>query len=211
MAETVLGVLVSGRGSNLQAILDSINNGELNATIGIVVSDNPDAQALCRLSGTGIPAVCIERKVYSCRESFETQLADMLDQHGVTLVVLAGFMRLLGTVFLRRFAGRVMNVHPSLLPAFPGLEAQKQAICYGVKVSGCTVHFVDEGMDSGPVILQQAVPVFEWDTEQSLSERILSQEHMLYPKAISLYAQGRLKITGRKVTIVGAGGKNDES
>lgn len=210
MADTVLGVLVSGRGSNLQAILDAIHSGELRVSIGVVVSDNPQAQALCRLTGTGIPAACVERSRFAGREEFETALADNLERHGVNLVVLAGFMRLLGPTFLRRFPGRVMNVHPSLLPAFPGLAAQEQAIRYGVKVSGCTVHFVDEGMDSGPVILQQAVPVLAGDTAQTLAERILVQEHLLYPRAISLYAEGCLKINGRHVMIADAGGEQNE-
>ena len=204
MAETVLGVLVSGRGSNLQAILDAISSGRLNARVGVVISDNPDAQAFTRLTGTGIPAVRIQRKTFSCRDEFEASLADELEQHGVNLVILAGFMRILGSVLLRRFPSRVMNVHPSLLPAFPGLEAQAQAIRYGVKLSGCTVHFVDDGIDSGPVILQQAVEVLPSDTADTLSERILQQEHLLYPMAISLYIQGRLQVCGRQVTVVDA-------
>jgi phosphoribosylglycinamide formyltransferase-1 len=202
VANTVLGVFVSGRGSNLQAILNAIHAGTLNASIGLVISDNPQAQAFSRLEGTGIASLCVERQSFSSREAFETALADALESCKVDLVVLAGFMRLLGPVFLRRFAGRVMNVHPSLLPAFPGLDPQGQAIRYGVKLSGCTVHFVDEGMDSGPVILQQAVPVLTDDTADTLAQRILEQEHVLYPLAISLYSQGRLQICGRQVTII---------
>jgi phosphoribosylglycinamide formyltransferase-1 len=204
VAETVLGVLVSGRGSNLQAILDAIGSGRLNAQIGVVISDNPDAQAFDRLTGTGIPAVSIQRKTYSHRNEFESSLADTLEQYGVNLVILAGFMRILSSVFLRRFPNRVMNVHPSLLPAFPGLDAQAQAIRYGVKLSGCTVHFVDDGIDSGPIILQQAVEVLASDTADTLSARILQQEHLLYPMAISLYSQGRLQVRGRQVTVVDA-------
>jgi phosphoribosylglycinamide formyltransferase-1 len=205
VAKTVLGVLVSGRGSNLQAILDAIHAGTLNVSVGVVISDNPQAQALSRLDGTGIPSLCVERGRFSSREDFETALANALERHEVNLVVLAGFMRLLGPVFLRHFTGRVMNVHPSLLPAFPGLDPQGQAIRYGVKLSGCTVHFVDEGMDSGPVILQQAVPVLSNDTSDTLAHRILEQEHLLYPLAISLYSQDRLRIRGRQVEIIEAG------
>lgn len=202
MAETVLGVLVSGRGSNLQAILDEIKNGRLNARVGIVVSDNPDAAALSRLAGSDIPAICISRKQFLTRDEFEMRLASELESKGVELVVLAGFMRLLGPLFIRRFPGRIMNIHPSLLPAFPGLDAQGQAIRYGVKISGCTVHIVDEGMDSGPIILQAAVLVHVDDTPDLLSERILAQEHVLYPQAIALFAQGRIEIRGRKVRIL---------
>jgi phosphoribosylglycinamide formyltransferase-1 len=205
VANTVLGVLVSGRGSNLQAILDAIHAGTLNASVGVVISDNPQAQALSRLDGTGIPSLCVERGRFSSREDFETALADALERYEVNLVVLAGFMRLLGPSFLRHFTGRVMNVHPSLLPAFPGLDPQGQAVRYGVKLSGCTVHFVDEGMDSGPVILQQAVPVLSNDTSDTLAHRILEQEHLLYPLAISLYSQDRLRIRGRQVEIIEAG------
>lgn len=202
MADTVLGVLVSGRGSNLQAILDAIAAGSLQATVGLVISDNPQAQAITRLQGTGIACLCIERNRFSSKEAFEQALANALEQYRVNLVVLAGFMRLLGATFLRRFPGCVMNIHPSLLPAFPGLDPQGQALRYGVKLSGCTVHFVDAGMDSGPVILQQAVPVLADDTTESLAARILKEEHRLYPLAISLYSQGRLRLRGRQVVII---------
>lgn len=211
MADTVLGVLVSGRGSNLQAILDAIAAGSLPAKVGLVVSDNPDAAALTRLAGSGIDCLCLERGRFTGKDAFETALADALERHGVELVVLAGFMRLLGPTFLRRFNGRVMNIHPSLLPAFPGLDPQGQAIRYGVRLSGCTVHFVDAGMDSGPVILQQAVPVLADDTVETLAARILEQEHRLYPQAIGLYCQRRLQLCGRRVVIKEAGRRTDES
>ncbi len=204
VTNTVLGVFVSGRGSNLQAILDAIQAGTLKVPVGLVISDNPKAQAISRLKDTGIPCLCIERGSFPSRDAFEQALVDALEKHQVNLVALAGFMRLLGPAFLRRFTGRVMNIHPSLLPSFPGLDPQGQAIRYGVKLSGCTVHFVDEGMDTGPIILQQSVPVLPEDTVDSLAQRILEQEHRLYPLAISLYSQGRLRICGRQVHILEA-------
>jgi phosphoribosylglycinamide formyltransferase-1 len=197
----VLGVLVSGRGSNLQAIFDAIQAGRLKAKIGVVISDNPEALALKRMAGFGIATTVIERSRFANRENFEMAVAEELNVHHVELVVLAGFMRILSPQFVSLFRGRIMNIHPALLPAFAGLDAQAQAIDYGVKVSGCTVHFVDEGMDTGPIILQEAVPVKDDDTAQTLAERILHVEHVLYPRAISLYCEGRLRIEGRKVVI----------
>ena len=205
MHRKVLGVLVSGRGSNLQAILDAINAGRLDAKIGVVVSDNPDANALRRIQGMDIPTAVVERRSFKTKAEFEAALIAQLDLHHVELVLLAGFMRILSPNFLNRFPGRVMNIHPALLPSFPGLDAQAQALAYGAKVSGCTVHFVDEGVDSGPVILQQAVQVLSDDTEDTLAKRILEQEHRLYPEAIKLWAQGRLAVSGRRVTITGEG------
>lgn len=201
MDRTVLGVLVSGRGSNLQAILDAILAGRLRAKIGVVISDNPQAQALKRVAGMDIATAVIERKRFAAKSDFEKAVAAELSLHHVELVVLAGYMRILGSDFISRFPGRIMNIHPALLPAFPGLDAQAQAIDYGVRVSGCTVHFVDEGVDSGPIILQEAVPVEAGDDAHTLAERILHVEHRLYPRAIGLYAEGRLKIVGRKVVI----------
>lgn len=201
MNRTVLGVLVSGRGSNLQAILDAILAERLKAKIGIVISDNPDALALKRVAGFDIATSVIERRNFADKRAFEQAIADELSLHHVELVLLAGFMRILSSGFIGRFSGRVMNIHPALLPAFPGLEAQAQAVRYGVKVSGCTVHFVDEGVDTGPIILQEAVPVLDGDDEHSLAERILHVEHKLYPRAIGLYCEGRLRIEGRQVII----------
>lgn len=203
MDKTVLGVIASGRGSNLQAILDAIKAGDIKATIGVVISDKPDAKALLRASENGIPAVAVDRKLYSSKADFEAALAVELNRHKVELVVLAGFMRILGSSFINTFSGRIMNIHPALLPSFPGLHAQQQAIDYGVKFSGCTVHFVDEGTDTGPIILQEAVEVLPNDTEDTLSDRILAVEHKLYPRAVALYCDGRLHIEGRKVTIIG--------
>lgn len=201
MNKTVLGVLVSGRGSNLQAIIKAIASGELNARIGVVISDKPEAKALEHAEKCAIPALCMERKNYPSRDDFETAIAGQLAACGVELVVLAGFMRILGSRFIQRFVGRIMNIHPALLPSFPGLDAQKQAVEYGVRISGCTVHFVDEGMDSGPIILQEAVPVMSEDTADTLAAKILAVEHKLYPHAIKLYCQGRLRMQGRRVLI----------
>lgn len=201
-AKKALGVLVSGRGSNLQAILDAIYADRLPlAKVAVVISDNPEAKALQRVAGMGIPTVVIERKNFADRAAFETALADELARHQVDLVVLAGFMRILSACFIHRFPGAIVNIHPSLLPAFPGLDAQGQALRYGVKVAGCTVHFVDEGMDSGPIIMQEAVPVEPQDTEHTLADRILHVEHRLYPRAIALFCEGRLQVDGRQVHI----------
>lgn len=195
-----LGVLASGRGSNLQALIDAIEAGSLAARLSIVISDNPHAQALERARRHGAQAVVIALE--GERAAFEDRLVAALSAAGVDLVVLAGFMRLLGKRFLSRLPCPVMNIHPSLLPAFRGLRAQQQALDYGVKVAGCTVHFVDEGMDTGPIILQKAVPVKENDTEADLAARILAEEHQLLPAAVRLFAEGRLRLEGRKVRIL---------
>ena len=181
-----LGVLVSGRGSNLQAIIDAISAGTLNAEVAVVVSDKPDALALLRIEGIVpiVPGVVIERVSCPTGEAFDNAIADVLEEHGVELVVLAGFMRVLGPDFVRRFRGRIVNIHPSLLPSFPGLHAQRQALLHGVKISGCTVHLVDETLDGGPILAQTAVPVLPGDTEDSLSERILREEHGLLVRTI---------------------------
>lgn len=201
MNKTVIGVLASGRGSNLQAIVDAIESGRLDAKIGAVISDNPQANVLTRMADTDIPTLCIDRRQFSSRQEFEAALAEELNIRHVELVVLAGFMRILTPYFIDRFGGKIMNIHPALLPAFPGENAQQQALEYGAKVSGCTVHFIDEGMDTGPVILQEAVPVLEADTVDTLSERILHTEHILYPRALALYCEGRLRVEGRRVRI----------
>jgi phosphoribosylglycinamide formyltransferase-1 len=198
----VLGVLVSGRGSNLQAILDAINADRLVAKIGVVISDNPEANALRRVAGMDIPTAVVERKNFASKQEFEAAIIAQLDLHHVELVILAGFMRILSPQFLNRFPARVMNIHPALLPSFPGLDAQAQALRYGVKIAGATVHFVDEGMDSGPIILQEAVPVEDYDTVATLSERILHLEHRLYVRAIRLYCEDRILIEGRAVKIL---------
>lgn len=201
-----LGILISGRGSNMAALLDEISSGRLkNVEPSVVISNKPDAHGLAiakdqfRVPTEVIPAEGLKGW------SYDEKVVEMLKQYGVTpesgLVCLAGFMRIISPEFVKVFSGRIMNIHPALLPAFPGLHAQRQAIEYGAKVSGCTVHFVDEGMDSGPVILQVPVPVQEGDSEEDLSARILEQEHLLYPRAVGLFAEGRLEIIGRKVRI----------
>lgn len=204
MSKQVLGVLCSGRGTDLQSIIDAIGRGEVAATIAVVLTDKPDAYALTRAKAAGIKAVCIDRKQFDGRQPFEEALIAALDEAGVTLVVLAGFMRILTPYFVRHYAGRIMNIHPALLPSFPGAHAHRDVLAYGVKVSGCTVHFVDEGTDSGPIILQAAVPVLDDDTEETLGARVLEQEHIIYPKAIQLYCEGRLKVEGRHVRILSA-------
>ena len=201
-AKQKLGVLCSGRGTDLQSIIDAIGRGEVDAEIAVVLTDKPDAFALERAKKAGIKAVCVNRKQYDGREPFERALIDELEEAGVTLVVLAGFMRILTPVFVHHFAGRIMNIHPALLPSFPGAHAHRDVLAYGVKVSGCTVHFVDEGTDSGPIILQAAVPVLDGDTEETLGARVLEQEHIIYPQAIQLYCEGRLQVDGRHVRIL---------
>ena len=201
MSEAILGILASGRGSNLQSIIEAIAQGKINASVGVVITDKPEAKALERAREAGIPAVCVDRKSCETKEIFEEKLVQALKEHGVTLVILAGFMRILSPVFVRAFKDRIMNIHPSLLPAFGGAHAHRDVLAYGVRVSGCTIHFVDEGMDSGPIILQAVVPVLPDDTEDTLAARVLEQEHQLYPEAIALYTGGRLSIRGRHVEI----------
>ena len=199
---TKLAVLCSGRGTDLQSIIDAIKAGTLQAEISIVITDKPNVKALERAEIAGIKNICIDRKIFDNRADFEAEILKNLA--GVDLVILAGFMRILSPEFVKHFAGRLMNIHPSLLPSFKGAHAHRDALAYGVKVSGCTVHFVDEGTDSGPIILQAAVEVKDDDTEETLSARILKQEHIIYPKAIQLFVEGRLKIEGRHVKILEA-------
>lgn len=202
MARENLGILCSGRGSNLQSIIDNIANGKINSEIKIVLTDKPNAMALNRAEEAGIKAVCVDRKKFETREAFEEAMLKELKQANVTLVILAGFMRLLSPLFVKAYEGRIMNIHPALLPSFQGAHAHRDVLAYGVKISGCTVHFVDEGMDSGPIILQSAVPVLDDDTEETLAARVLEVEHKLYPEAIRLFAEEKLKIEGRKVKIL---------
>jgi phosphoribosylglycinamide formyltransferase-1 len=198
-----LGVLVSGRGSNLQAILDSIDEKMVAADVVVVISDKAEAYALERARKEGIAAVYLDPKGHPSREEYDRVMTDRLKEHRVDLVALAGYMRIVSPVFLDAFPMKVMNVHPSLLPSFPGLNPQQKAIDYGVRFSGCTVHFVDGSVDNGPIIIQAVVPVFDDDTEESLSRRILVQEHRIYPEAIQLFAEGRLCVQGRRVVIRG--------
>lgn len=193
-----LGVLVSGRGTNLQAIIDSINEGKLLAEIVIVISDNPKAMALERAKIANIPTAYVKP---GKKSEFEREIIRILEENKVNLIVLAGFMRILSADFVSRFPLRIINIHPSLLPSFPGLEAQRQALEYGVKITGCTVHFVNEIVDGGPIILQEAVPVYDDDTVESLSARILEKEHKILVEAIRLFGENRLKVVGRRVFI----------
>lgn len=197
-----IGILISGSGTNLQAIIDAIRQGELTATIKVVISNRAEAYGLERARTHGIPTSILSHKEFSSREKFEAELVQTLQTHGVELVVLAGFMRRLSSFFVRAFPQRIMNIHPALLPSFPGLHAQRQALERGVRIAGATVHFVDEEIDHGPIIIQAAVPVYPDDTEETLSTRILTQEHHIYPQAIQLYAENRLQIQGNKVVIL---------
>lgn len=196
-----LGVLASGNGSNLQAIIDRCREGELPAEVVLVLSNKSQAGALTRARKAGIATLVIDHRDHPERAAFDQAMVAALRNAEVDLVVLAGFMRILTPVFLEAFPQRIMNIHPALLPAFPGINAQRKALEYGVKIAGCTVHFVDPGVDSGPIIIQAAVPVLDDDDETTLSRRILEQEHRIYPEAIQLYAEGRLHIEGRHVRI----------
>ena len=196
-----LGVLASGRGSNLQAILDAIAQERLSATVVLVAGDREEAQAVARARAAGIPTAVVSPKAFPTRDDYDAEVANILRDAGAEVVVLAGYLRIVTNRLLHAFPQRVINIHPSLLPAFPGLHAQRQALAHGVKVSGCTAHFVDEAVDSGAIILQAAVPVSEDDTETALAERILAEEHRILPQALQLYAEGRLSIRGRRVVI----------
>lgn len=197
-----IAVLVSGRGSNLQAIIGSIEKGYIkNAAINVVISNKANAYALERARIHGISTVFLDPGEYG-RAEYDKAILDILNQYDTDLLLLAGYFRLLGNEIIETYRNRIMNIHPSLLPAFKGLNAQKQAFEYGVKVAGCTVHFVDEGLDSGPIILQKCVPVIPGDTEETLTNRILEQEHIIYPEAVKLFTEGKLKIEGRNVVIL---------
>ena len=202
-----LAVLASGEGSNLQALIDAEREGRLGATIVLVVSDRPEARALTRARSAGIEAVHLDPDAAArgrVGPAFVARLLEHLDARRVEFVALAGFMRILSPPIVQAYRWRLLNIHPSLLPAFPGRDAIRQALEHGVKVSGCTVHFVDEGMDTGPIVLQEAVPVYDDDDEQTLKQRIQAVEHRLYPRAVSLLAQGRLRVEGRRVRILPA-------
>jgi phosphoribosylglycinamide formyltransferase 1 len=194
-----IGVLISGSGSNLQAISDACADGRIDGQIVVVISDRPEAFGLVRAQKAGAEAIFLDPSGYENRQAYSQALAAALQNRAVDLVCLAGFMRLLKPAFLDAYPDRVMNIHPSLLPAFKGLDVHKQALEYGVKFAGCTVHFVTPGMDEGPIILQACVPVLEGDTVDSLRDRILVEEHRIYPEAVQLFAQDRLRIEGRRV------------
>ena len=196
-----IGVVVSGRGSNLQSIIDHIAKGKLNVEVAVVVSDHKEAFALERAAKAGIPTAVVERKGCKDKAEFEDKIDAALRDKGAEVVVLAGFMRILTGHFISRWENKIINIHPALLPSFKGVDAQGQAVDYGVKIAGCTVHFVDEGTDTGPIILQKAVPVYDDDTEETLAARILIEEHKALPEAIQLWADGKLTIKGRKVYV----------
>ena len=196
-----IGVLVSGSGTNLLAIIEAVNTGKIDGLIRIVISDKYDAFALKRARFYNIKTNSINPEGFDSREGYDKEIVSILKEKEVELVVLAGYMKILSPYFINAFKDKIMNIHPALLPSFPGLHVQKKAIDYGVKVSGCTVHFVDEGLDSGPIIMQKAVKVKENDTEETLAKRILREEHKIYPRAIQLFAEERLEIIGRKVLI----------
>jgi phosphoribosylglycinamide formyltransferase-1 len=194
-----VGVLLSGRGSNFEALAESVSAGRIpGAEIAIVISNKPDALGLERAKARRIPAMAIASKGLE-RETYDRKVVAVLQEHKVDLICLAGYMRLLSPYFITAFPQRILNIHPSLLPSFPGLESQKQALDYGVKFAGCTVHFVDENLDAGPIVLQAIVPVQDGDDEHALSERILKEEHRIYTEAVRLILEGKYKIAGRRV------------
>lgn len=204
-----LGVLASGRGSNFQSIIDAAESGRLGASVEVLVVDNPSAFAIKRAEDHNIQHLVINPGDFASKDDFFVKIAEELKTRGVGLVILAGFMRIVRKPLLDAFPMRVMNIHPALLPSFPGLRGQGQAVDYGVKISGCTVHFVDEGTDTGPVIMQAAVPVLPGDTEEKLSARILSLEHKIFPEAIRLFSEGRLEVEGRTVRIKERSGQDE--
>jgi phosphoribosylglycinamide formyltransferase 1 len=194
-----LGVLLSGRGSNFEALVDSVADGRIpGAQIAIVIANREGAQGIDRAAARGIPTLVLPSRGLE-REAYDRQVVAALREHKVDLVCLAGYMRLLSPYFVQAFPQRILNIHPSLLPSFPGLESQRQALEYGVKFAGCTVHFVDENLDAGPIILQSVVPVLDSDTEDTLSEKILREEHRIYSQAVKIVLEGRFKIEGRRV------------
>lgn len=201
MMKKRIAVLASGRGSNFQAVIDAIQDGKFPATCAALITDNPKAYAIERAKKAKIPVTVIDFTSFPSRDMYERALLSAMQQVNADLFILAGYMRIVGADIVRSFPAKIMNIHPALLPAFPGLHAQRQAIHHGVKVSGCTVHFVDESLDGGPIILQRCVSVLENDDEDSLAERILHHEHECYPEAIKLFCEGRLEIVGRNVRI----------
>lgn len=200
-----VAVLASGRGSNLQAVIDAIAGGDVQATIAAVISNKKEALALERARKHGLMDLFVDPKPFAgrpdSREAYDRVLLDILQQHNVELVLLAGYMKIVTAVLVNAYANRMMNIHPSLLPSFPGLDVQKKAIDWGCKLAGCTVHFVTEGVDEGPIIIQAAVPILDNDTPETLAARILVQEHNIYPRAVQLFAEGRLHVDGRRVFI----------
>jgi len=203
MSDLMLGVLASGSGSNFQSIIDNVESDFISAGIAVLITDNPQARAIERAKNHNIEAIVIRPGDFKNKSLYYSHIAEELKKRGVTLVILAGFMRVVGKTLIEQYPNRIMNIHPALLPSFPGLHGQKQAADYGVKIAGCTVHFVDEGVDTGPIIIQAAVPAYHDDTEDTLGARILKQEHRIFPYAIKLYSEGKLCVEGRKVIIKG--------
>ena len=199
---TNIAILCSGNGSNLQAIIDKINSGYIPARITIVISDNKDAYAIARAKKAGLEAIFVDPKHFKSREEFDKEVMKNLKARNVDLVVLAGFMRLLSPYFIKEFKNKIMNIHPALLPSFKGTHGIKDALEYGVKVTGATAHFVDEKLDNGPIIIQKALEIKEGDKEEALLERVHKIEHEIYPEAVKLFAEGRLKVEGRRVRVV---------
>ncbi|HEU4682997.1 MAG TPA: phosphoribosylglycinamide formyltransferase [Nitrospira sp.] len=202
-----IAVLASGRGSNLQAIIDAVERGEIHAKIVAVISNKQDAPALERARKHGLTDIFVNPKPYAgrpdSREAYDRELLDVLAKHDVELVLLAGYMKIVTSVLVNAYTNRMMNIHPALLPSFPGLDVQKKALEWGCKLAGCTVHFVTEGVDEGPIIVQAAVPILDLDTPETLGARILEQEHKIYPRAVQLFAEGRLRVEGRRVFVEG--------
>jgi phosphoribosylglycinamide formyltransferase-1 len=207
-----LGVLISGRGSNLQSLIDACRDGRLNAEIAVVISNREDAAGLDRARAAGIEAICISHRGWPSRQEYDRALVDALRARNVDLVCLAGFMRLVGAPMIEAFPNAILNIHPSLLPAFPGLDAQRQALEHGVKVSGATVHLVTSDLDGGPIIVQRSVPVFDGDTPETLADRILIEEHRAYPEAVALVLKGNWQVDGRRFVCgrSGTGSKGSE-
>ncbi len=205
-----MGILISGNGSNLQAIIDAIEKKRLDAEVRVVISNREDAYGLVRAQKHGVPTEIVDHRKFPSREAFDQHLIEQFKVQQVELVVLAGFMRLLSADFVHAFSNRIMNIHPALLPAFPGLHVQRKAVEAGVRFSGCTVHFVNEECDQGPIIIQAVVPVFPDDSEESLSARILKEEHRIYPKAVQLYSEGRLRVVGQRVLVDGLEKKEEQ-
>jgi len=201
--QPAIAVLISGSGSNLQAILNASERGEIPCRVGIVISNKADAYGLVRAEKHGVPTEVVDHRGFPNREEFDAKLVETIRGSGAELVCLAGFMRVLTPVFVRAFPNRILNIHPALLPSFPGTHGPGQALSYGVRFSGCTVHFLDEGVDTGPIIVQAVVPVYDEDTVETLAARILVQEHRIYPMAIRLFFSGKLKIEGRRVRVSG--------
>ncbi len=202
-AKPQIAVLISGSGSNLQAIIDASERGEIPCRVGLVISNKADAYGLVRAKKHGIQTEVVDHRSYPNREAFDTKLVEIIRRSSAELVCLAGFMRVLTPVFVHAFPNRILNIHPALLPSFPGTHGPGQALSYGVRFSGCTVHFLDEGVDTGPIIVQAVVPVYDDDTEETLAARILVQEHRIYPMAIRLFFSGKLRVEGRKVKVEG--------